>query len=147
MGFPSRNVRYNASLRIDHVGIVVDNLGVAGQFLAGVLGLELTREVSLPEGIEAAFYRCGEVSIEVIEVLDPDQRSMRLPYGSKARIEHIALEVDDLDRTVADLRAKGVQTTAGEARRVGPTDNYWTQADTSDDVQYQFFKRVGNSQP
>ena len=55
--------------RIDHVGIVVDDLESAGRLLRDVLGMTLVRSVEIPERqLHAAFYRCGETNIELIQV-------------------------------------------------------------------------------
>jgi methylmalonyl-CoA/ethylmalonyl-CoA epimerase len=120
----------------------VDNLEEAKRFLGEVLGLTLDRELDLPErGLKAAFYRCGEADIEVIEVTDPEARKQRLPDGAKARIEHIAIQVDDLHKTLAALSAFGIRTTTAEPVMVGANKNVWTQPDTCDGVQYQFIEK------
>jgi len=50
--------------RIDHVGIVVDNLESARRFATEVFGFAFERDVSIRGRLEAAFYRCGDAAIE-----------------------------------------------------------------------------------
>jgi methylmalonyl-CoA epimerase len=128
--------------RIDHVGVIVDDLEVAKRFLGDVLKLELIRELSLPEQrIQAAFYRCGDASVEVIQVDDPAERARRLGDGATARIEHIAFEVDRLEPTLEELRAAGVQTVTEQPRRIGPSRTIFTRPDSTNGVVLQFLDR------
>lgn len=125
-------------LRIDHVGIVVDELaGPAG--LLEALGLELGRTNRNDEST-GHHYACGDASIELMEVHDPGARARRLPEGAQAVIEHIAVEVDDLEAVRDLLRDRGVSVTwppfpSGTAMMI------WTDAATSGGVQYQFLVR------
>jgi hypothetical protein len=126
--------------RIDHIGIVVPGLGDPGALLAA-LGLELARTNRNDESL-AHYYPCGDASIELIEVHDPEARRRRLPEGAAAVIEHIAIEVDDLEAVRQTLVQRGVDVTwppspSGEAMMI------WTDAATSGGVQYQFLCRPG----
>ena len=125
--------------RIDHVGVIVDNLEEAKRFLTD-MGLEFDRDLVLPGRLRAAFYACGDTQIEVIEVDEPAERAQRLGDGT-ARMEHIAFEVDSLSTTMEALRGLGVDTTTAEPVPVGANLNYWTRADSCDGVQYQLIEK------
>ena len=125
--------------RIDHIGVVVDNLPEARAFLT-VLGMTLDHGFDLGR-VEAAFYRCGDVMIEVIECRTPEERERRLGTA-KARIEHIAIQVDDLAATVDEFASLGIEMTKPEPVRQDDIQSYWTNPDTSDGVMYQFFERL-----
>lgn len=128
--------------RLDHIGVIVANLPEAQRWLGEVFGLPVRRTVEIPEGqIHAAFFACGAVDIELIEIGDPEVRRRRLGTEAKARIEHIAVEVEDLQETLAALAPLGVRTTAPEPRRVGDTLNVWTVADTTGGISYQLIER------
>jgi methylmalonyl-CoA/ethylmalonyl-CoA epimerase len=125
--------------RIDHVGVIVDDLGEAIRLLGDKLGLEPAGGSESPV-IRTAFFRCGDTRIEVIEVLDPERRRERLGEGAMARIEHIAIEVDDLHGTLAVLEALGIR--AGAAPRVSADYlTFWTDPATSDGIMLQFLSR------
>jgi methylmalonyl-CoA/ethylmalonyl-CoA epimerase len=129
--------------RVDHIGVVVDDLAEARRWLTEVFGLPLRRSVDLPEGrIRGEFYACGDVDIEVIQIGDPESRRRRLGEGKRARIEHIAVEVDNLGASMAQLASSGVRTTSPEPRRVGNTLNVWTVEDTSGGISYQLIERI-----
>ncbi len=125
--------------RIDHVGVIVDNLQEAQAFLEG-MGLEFDRDVAFPGRLRGAFYRCGETQIEVIEVDDPDERAQRLG-SDKARVEHIAIEVDNLERTLQALSGLGVKPQQAEPIKIGANLNAWTVAESSDGVVYQLIEK------
>lgn len=129
--------------RLDHVGVVVDSLAEAERWLGKAFGLPVQRTLEVPEGkIRAVFYTCGDTQIEVLEIGDPEARRRRLGTGVRARVEHIAIEVDDLEAVMAALAPLGVRTTAPEPRRSGDTLNYWTVAETTGDVAYQFVQKL-----
>jgi methylmalonyl-CoA/ethylmalonyl-CoA epimerase len=118
--------------RIDHVGIVVDDMAAHVSQLEG-LGLSLGRTNENDESF-ARYYPCGDPSVELIEVRDAAARERRLPPGEQARIEHIAFEVDDL------LEARGV-TVSWPPFPSGSAQMIWTDGESSGGVQYQFLVR------
>jgi len=97
--------------RVDHIGVVVDNIEEATALLGQGFGLEAGSTVQR-EDLCNAFFRCGDVSIEVIEIRDPVARRARLGEHQRARIEHIAIEVDDLDAMLHALEVLGVRPQA-----------------------------------
>jgi methylmalonyl-CoA/ethylmalonyl-CoA epimerase len=130
-------------IRVDHIGVIVADLEEAGRWLGEAFGLPLDRMIKAPDrGIRAAFYRCGDVDIEVIEISDPEARRQRLGEGVRARIEHIAVEVDSLKTALARLAALGVRTSAPEPRRSGDSLSMWTVAESTGGVSYQLIERV-----
>jgi methylmalonyl-CoA/ethylmalonyl-CoA epimerase len=127
--------------RIDHVGVIVDDLDDAARLLGDGLGLERTTTVDRDD-LRLAFFRCGDVSIEIIELLDPALRRERLGDGAQARIEHIAFEVGDLGDALAALSALGVEPNAPPLRS-GTRTMVWTDPATSDDIMFQFLATDG----
>ncbi len=127
--------------RIDHIGVIVDNLAEARRWME-VFGLPLRRSVDIPQGrIHGEFFACGEMDIELIEIGDPEQRRKRLGEGKRVRIEHIAVDVDDLGAALAQLASLGVTTTSPTPRQVGETLNIWTAEETTGGISYQFIQR------
>ena len=131
--------------RIDHVGVIVDDLAQAKSFLAD-MGLRFDRDLVIPGRLRAAFFACGETQIEVIEVDEPEERARRLGDGP-ARVEHIAFEVDSLSTTLLALRGLGVQTTTPDPMAVGANLNYCTTPETCDGVQYQLIEKGAAAKP
>lgn len=125
--------------RIDHIGIVVDDLAEAERLLRDILGLVEGDRVER-ENLRSVFFACGGTEIELVELIDPAQRRERLGDG-QARIEHVAFEVDDLDEVYAALDALGVKAkappVAAERYRT-----FFTRPETADGVGYQFLQRT-----
>jgi methylmalonyl-CoA/ethylmalonyl-CoA epimerase len=131
--------------RLHHVAIVVDDFDEAKRFVGDVLGLQLTREVDVPQRRRrTAWYRCGEVDIEVIDDLDATSKARALD-GAGARIEHIALEVADVQAALTALGNKGVRVGEGGIVRIGTRLNAWTEPETSDGVMYQILAEAPQS--
>jgi catechol 2,3-dioxygenase-like lactoylglutathione lyase family enzyme len=130
--------------RIDHVGVVVPAFAEPAALLEA-LGLELERTNRNDESL-ARYYPCGDASIELIEVHDAEARARRLPEGAAAVIEHIAVEVDDLEAVRDLLRARGV-TVSWPPSPSGAATMIWTDAASSGGVQYQFLVRPEDREP
>jgi catechol 2,3-dioxygenase-like lactoylglutathione lyase family enzyme len=121
--------------RIDHVGVVVDDLAEACALLTERFGLEPTDTIDR-EDLRAVFFPCGETRVELLEILEPEARKRRLGDGT-ARIEHIAFEVDDVQGTLAILETLGIEAN-GPMQQSAGRDTFWTAPNTSDGVMYQF---------
>jgi methylmalonyl-CoA/ethylmalonyl-CoA epimerase len=94
--------------RIDHVGMLVENLADAKAFLAG-LGFTLVKESDAPVWNRVfAYFQCGDTYIELVQDLDDAERATRL-QGKTARVEHVAFEVDDIYETIEELDRKGMK--------------------------------------
>ena len=129
--------------RIDHIGIILANLDGQKHWLGDVFGLPVTREIDSPQmKLKALFYGCGDVDIEIIQLADANVQRQRLGEGNRARIEHIAIEVDDIQAVMKELAPLGVRTTEPEPRRAGDRLSVWTVAETTGGVSYQFTQRV-----
>jgi methylmalonyl-CoA/ethylmalonyl-CoA epimerase len=124
--------------RVHHIGIAVADLGRARELLGGALGLTLVRE-SHGGNPSTAFYRCGEVEIELLEHTRPEDRAAWLGGDNPGRIEHIAIEVDgDFDRAVAALAALGI---TADSPRSGPFgQSVRTHPDTTTGVVLQLLQ-------
>jgi catechol 2,3-dioxygenase-like lactoylglutathione lyase family enzyme len=121
--------------RLDHVGVIVDDLDETARLLTGQLGLVPESSEDRPD-LRIAFFEAGGARVELIEPVDPDVRARRLG-DDKARIEHLSFEVDDLDETLRALQALGIETTA-PPRVSNGNRNVWTVAATSSGIVFQF---------
>jgi methylmalonyl-CoA/ethylmalonyl-CoA epimerase len=124
--------------RVDHIGILVDSLDEAKRFLGeGGIGLTLVRELDVANlQRRVAFFQCGTVQLEVIEPYGEGARERDLA-GERARIEHIAVEVDDVRRALDALAGLGLRANARGVVEVGDKETAWTDPETGDGVMYQ----------
>jgi len=94
-------------MRFDHVGILVDDLESAVAFAIEVLQLGEPTEVRVDEyGLSAAFFPLGAGRLELLRFEEPGDR---LPPGTRVRLDHVAVEVDDLDAEAGRLSGHGVR--------------------------------------
>jgi catechol 2,3-dioxygenase-like lactoylglutathione lyase family enzyme len=109
--------------RMDHVGVVVDDLAAAIEFFVQ-LGLELDGEGSVEgewadrivglEGVrtDLAFVQTpdGHGRLELIKFHSPSDQADHQPAPANAPgIRHLTFAVDDIDAVVAGLRARGTE--------------------------------------
>jgi len=116
--------------RMDHVGIVVDDLAAAIEFFLE-LGLELRGEASVGgrsvdrvvglEGVRAEIAMVqtpdGHGRLELTKFHSPsDQGERRLAQANTPGIRHVTFAVTDIDAVVARLRTRGAEL-VGELER------------------------------
>jgi len=116
--------------RLDHIGIVVEDVSEARRFFVEVLGLPVTRDEVSSLGNHIVGFQCGPVELECIEVGDPMARLYRLG-GARARIEHLGVQVSDLGAWVEATSKAGVATTTREQLHGRRGPYVWTEAVTS----------------
>jgi methylmalonyl-CoA/ethylmalonyl-CoA epimerase len=123
---------------INHIGIVVDNLDEAVAFMGKALGSEVIRTIEAPDrgGVRAAFVTCGDAQIELMEFNDPEARAKKLG-NDIARIEHIAVDVDDVGAAYDELREKGVRFEPEELEEFNGYKLAFTNPASSDGIMYQ----------
>ena len=102
--------------KIAHIGVAVKNLEEVEKLYSEVLGLPITgREVS-PDN-KVSFIPLGDTAIELLESVMPDGAIAR-HIGKKGEgIHHIALEVDDIEKTMEELKSKGATLIDQKPRR------------------------------
>ena len=119
--------------RIDHVGIVVDDLAAATQFFVA-LGMVLEDEASVEgrwvdrvvglDGVRADLAMLetpdGHARLELSKFHSPSsQGETGLPANTRG-IRHVALVVEDIDAVIARLQAHGAEL-VGELERYEDT--------------------------
>ncbi len=109
--------------RIDHVGVIVNNLSAAKDFFLD-FGLEVQGEwemegelINQVFGLNDVKVACvglgtpdGQVWIELIKFNNPlDEREIQQPFANTLGIRHIAFAVEDIEAVVAKLKKKGTK--------------------------------------
>ncbi len=93
---------------IHHIAIISSDYQRAKQFYTEILGLTIIQEVYRAErqSYKLDLAVNGLYQIELFSFPDPPKRPSR-PEATGLR--HLAFSVNDLDKAVADLQAKGVE--------------------------------------
>ena len=94
--------------RIDHVEITTGDMEKTLRFYTGVLGFKVKERMKMdrPPLQEIVFITLNDSMIEILAAKDPVPLSTA-PWQVSYRM--MALEVDDMDRTLAYLKTKGVE--------------------------------------
>lgn len=101
-------------MHIDHVSVVVADVGRSLRFYREVLGLGV--DASRPDlGYPGAWLQVGAQQIHLLQVPNVDPVSGRPAHGGRDR--HVALRVEDLDGVRAALDRAGVAYTMSRSGR------------------------------
>jgi methylmalonyl-CoA epimerase len=103
--------------QIDHIGIAVEDIDAAMPLYAESFGMELTlRETVEEQGVDAALLNVGDGHVELMAPTGPDTPVGKFLAKRGAGLHHVAYAVDDIDSTLEQLAASGVELIDAEAR-------------------------------
>jgi methylmalonyl-CoA epimerase len=98
----------NEGSRIDHLGIAVESIAAARGFYEA-LGLPVSHEETVEhEGVRVAMIPLGDSRVELLEPLSPETTVGRFLAKRGAGLHHVAIHVDDIASTWAELQIRGV---------------------------------------
>ncbi len=106
-------------MKLEHIGIATPNLDDALKFWRDALGLEVvhTEEVA-EQGVRVAMLPVGEPRIELLEPTGPASPVAKFLEKRGAGIHHIAVRVEDIRTSLAQLKANGARL-IDETPRIG----------------------------
>lgn len=95
--------------KIDHIGIAVKDLKRTMRIYKDLLGLELLGTETIEEQkITLAKFLAGHVKIELVQSTHPESAIGKFIDKRGEGIHHIAFRVDNIDESLKELNAKGV---------------------------------------
>ncbi len=95
--------------KVEHIALAVADLQAAIDHYRSVWGLEVVhRERVEDQGVEEAMLPLGDTYLQLLAPTGPDTTVGKFIERRGEGLHHIAYEVDDLEGTLSDLRAKGV---------------------------------------
>ena len=71
----------------------------------------------MPQDVKMAFLPTGDSEIEILEPIHPESGIAKYLAKSGEGMHHVCLEVDDIEATLAELKAKGAQLIDETPRR------------------------------
>jgi len=102
---------------IDHVGVAVADLDRAIALYEGTFQMPgVHRETVESQGVEAVLLEVGDGHVELLRPLGPDTVVGRFVEKRGEGLHHVAYRVEDIDRTLASLKERGVDLIDTEAR-------------------------------
>jgi len=134
-------------VRIDHIGIAVKNLEEAVKFYKDVLGLELEGIEEVPEeNVRVAMFKVGETYIELLQGTTQDSAISKFVEKRGEGIHHIAIRVDDVDKSTEVLKNRGAVLVYDKARMVsgGSRKINFVHPKSTGGVLLELVERVGH---
>ena len=95
---------------IDHIGIAVRNIKEAGKFYRDILGLEIQDiEKVVDQKVNVAFLPISDSELELLESTQSDGPVAKYIDSKGEGVQHIAFRVDNIEKALEELKAKGVR--------------------------------------
>jgi len=103
--------------KIDHVAIAVKNLAEGAKIWKD-MGFDIEYEIVEDQGVKIGIVHLGGSRIEILEPLNENSPISKFLEKRGEGLHHLALEVDDIERTLQDLKNKGYRL-IDEKPRIG----------------------------
>lgn len=102
---------------IDHIGIATSGIAEAAKFYRSSLGLDIGEIEEVPsQKVRVAMLAIGESQIELLEAMSEDSPISRFLAKRGPGIHHIAVRVEDIRVSLADLKQNGARLIDEEPR-------------------------------
>jgi methylmalonyl-CoA/ethylmalonyl-CoA epimerase len=106
-------------MKINHLGIATKGIDEALKFWGDALGLESVHtETVEDQKVRVAMLPIGDTRIELLEATSADSPIAKFVEKRGGGIHHIAVEVEDIEASLAKLKAEGMRL-IDETPRVG----------------------------
>lgn len=103
---------------LDHIGIAVSNLEQAQALFARLLGrAAYHRETVAAAGVEVAFFKAGEVKIELIAPLGTASPVHSFLARRGEGLHHLAFRVEDLAAACSHMQSAGFKPLGDKAQK------------------------------
>lgn len=96
--------------QIEHIGIAVKNLEESISLYEKVFGLKCYNiEEIKDQKVRTAFFKIGQTKIELLESTEPNGPIGKFIEKKGEGIHHIAFATNDLQKSLNDLKEKGIK--------------------------------------
>jgi methylmalonyl-CoA/ethylmalonyl-CoA epimerase len=104
--------------RIDHIGVVVDDLDSAVELYGSRFGMpEVHRETVEEFDVEAVLLDVGDGHVELLRPLSAESGIGRFLEENGPGMHHVAYQTDDIDSALQAVRESGLRLIDEEPRR------------------------------
>ena len=104
-------------MKIDHIGVATNGIDEAASFYRDALGLDIAEiEEVTNQKVRVAMLPIGESRIELLEATSTDSPISKFLAKRGPGIHHIAVRVEDIRASLAELQEKGARLIDEEPR-------------------------------
>lgn len=97
-------------MKIDHIGIAVKSIAEAAKVYENAIGLKVSGYDQVDDqGVRVAMLNIGESRIELLEPTGAESPIEKFMGKRGEGIHHIAVTVDDIEKTLEQLKAAGIR--------------------------------------
>jgi methylmalonyl-CoA/ethylmalonyl-CoA epimerase len=105
--------------KMDHVGIAVKDIEASIKIYKDKFGMNPSLVYESPHTkAKIAFIPIGEVKVELIQPCDPESVMAKFLEKKGEGIHHLCYKVKDVDESLRELEAKGIQLIDKKSRKV-----------------------------
>jgi len=105
-------------LKVEHIGVAVKNNDAAKKLFGDILGLHYTKSETVAEQkVNTTFFEVGETHVELLEATSSDSTIAKYIEKKGEGIQHIAFLVENIEESLEELKAGGVQLIDEKPRR------------------------------
>jgi 4-hydroxyphenylpyruvate dioxygenase-like putative hemolysin len=133
--------------KIDHIAIAVRDLDSAVEFFTNTLGFTLVRRLKIMgthTGMVSAEIEHDQIKFVLCQGTEPQSQVSQLVANYGPGVAHIALEVDDVDSTVTNLRDQGVSFDTTVIEGPGLQQAFSSRCRNSG-LSFEFIKRTSEA--
>jgi methylmalonyl-CoA/ethylmalonyl-CoA epimerase len=103
--------------RIDHIGIVVDNLEESIVMFSKLLGAGPDRRKDMPDvGLKIAEFDTANITIELLQYSGQNDAFAKQVMGGESGINHFSIAVENMADAITEMAATGAETMSGFPR-------------------------------
>lgn len=131
--------------RIDHIALAVADIEQAILLFQDILGFELKRRLHVEgerTGMLSAEFEANGIRFVICQGTEPESQVSQLVEHFGVGLAHVALEVDDVERTVASLKQKGLAFDTNVIRGPGLVQAFSSRCDNTG-MSFEFISRNG----
>ena len=102
---------------IDHIGIVVADLDQAIERLGPLFGGSPVVKELAEVGLRVAEFQAANVTVELLQYTGTNDAFARRVMGERLGLNHVSARVENVERSLAELRAAGLHPMQGFPRQ------------------------------
>lgn len=105
-------------LKVEHIGIAVKENDAAKKLFGDILGLRYNKSETIAEQkVNTTFFDVGDTDVELLEATSPESTVAKFIQKKGEGIQHIAFLVENIEESLAELKANGIQLIDEKPRR------------------------------
>jgi methylmalonyl-CoA epimerase len=134
------------AVAIDHAAIAVRDLDSAVAGFRDLFGFEVVEERQVEgsfSGMNTVVLRAGRVKLVLVQGTSPESNVSRYIEHYGPGVQHLAIEVDDAESVLENLRQRGCDLLTGVIHSPG-LDQIFTRREPNSGMQIEFISRSKN---